>query len=132
MTKTPEAGCGAAILNADGALLLIERLTAPEAGHWGLPGGKVDFGEPVKAAVVREIAEELGVTIALTRLACLTEMIGLDDHRHWVSPVYEAEIVSGTPQILEPDKHGGWGWFALNDLPSPLTAPTRQYLTSRS
>ena len=127
----PEAGCGAAVHDADGRLLLIQRLRPPEAGSWGLPGGKVDFGERAEAAVVREIAEELGVRIALNGLACLTETILSDDSRHWVAPVYYAKIISGAPRILEPEKHGGWGWFDLEALPDDLTTPTKQYLASR-
>lgn len=129
---TPQAGCGAAIHDAKGRLLLLQRLKAPEAGAWGLPGGKVDFGEPVKAAVMREIKEELGVEIALTGLACLTEIIDKGDGRHWVSPVYRAQIVSGTPKLMEPDKHGGLGWFDLSQMPEVLTTPTLQYLSSRA
>ena len=127
----PEAGCGAVIHDVDGRLLLIQRLKPPEAGSWGLPGGKVDFGERAEAAVVREIAEELGIRIALNGLACLTETILSDDNRHWVAPVYYAKIISGAPRILELEKHGGWGWFDLEALPGDLTTPTKQYLASR-
>ncbi|MEL7481011.1 MAG: NUDIX domain-containing protein [Pseudomonadota bacterium] len=128
----PEAGCGAVIYNERQELLLIQRLRAPEALHWGLPGGKIDFGEPVKTAVAREIREELGIEIEVGRLACLTETIGADDGRHWVAPVYLATILSGTPAILEPEKHADWGWFALDALPDPLTTPTQQYLAHRA
>lgn len=132
MTRRPELGCGAAIHNAEGHLLLIRRLSEPEAGAWGLPGGKIDFGEPSESAVIREIREELGVTIALNGLACLTETIDAGDGRHWVAPVYAAYILCGEPKIMEPDKHGGWGWFDLQTLPAPLTRPTRHYLNCRA
>lgn len=126
----PEAACGAAILNEGGELLLLQRLTQPEAGCWGLPGGKIDFGETATAATAREIAEELGIEIHVGPFACLTETIDGGDGRHWVAPVYEAHIVSGTPRLMEPAKHGGWGWFSLDDLPEKLTTPTHQYLKS--
>lgn len=126
----PEVGCGAAIYDEAGRLLLLQRRTAPESGAWGLPGGKVDFGEPVQSAIIREIAEELGIVIRLNHLACLTETILSDDGRHWVAPVYTASIVSGVPSIMEPEKHGGCGWFALDALPANLTTPTCQYLDS--
>lgn len=125
---TPKAGCGAAIHDDAGRLLLILRRKDPEAEAWGLPGGKIDFGEPARKAVVREIAEELGVVIELVGLACLTETIDLASGSHWVAPVYRARIVSGEPTLLEPDKHGGWGWFEISDLPERMTTPTRQYL----
>ena len=64
--RVPGVGCGAAIVR-DGRLLLVKRKRPPEAGCWNLPGGKVDFGERVEDAIVREIAEETGLKIALLR-----------------------------------------------------------------
>jgi ADP-ribose pyrophosphatase YjhB (NUDIX family) len=129
--RKPEAGCGAAICDDDGRLLLIQRLREPEAGAWGLPGGKIDFGEPAAETARREIAEELGIKIEILGLACIAETINAGDGRHWVAPVYDARILSGTPSILEPEKHGGWGWFALNALPAPLTEAARSWIRSR-
>ena len=111
-----------------GRLLLIQRLKEPEAGAWGLPGGKIDFGERSEDTARREIEEELGIVIELTRLACIAEIIDGGDSRHWVSPIYEARIVSGAPRVMEPEKHGGWGWFALDDLPGDLTTPAIAWL----
>lgn len=119
----PRVGCGAAILRG-GALLLVLRLRQPEAGHWGLPGGKVDWGEATRATCAREIAEELGLTITPGRLLCIAETIDLGDGRHWVAPVYLVEDCVGEPVVLEPDKLGGCGWFALDALPAPLTSAT--------
>lgn len=127
----PGAGCGAAILDDTGRLLLIQRLKEPEAGAWGLPGGKVDFGERAEDTARREIAEELGVEIELTGLACIAETIDKGDGHHWVAPVYEARIVAGEPRVMEPEKHGGWGWFALDNLPEYLTTPVHDYLASK-
>ncbi|MFN4023717.1 MAG: NUDIX hydrolase [Hyphomonas sp.] len=126
-----EAGCGAAILDDQGRLLLIQRLREPEAGAWGLPGGKIDFGERAADTARREILEELGIEIELTGLACIAETIDAGDGRHWVAPVYDARILSGTPDVLEPEKHGGWGWFALDALPEKLTSPVRDWLAAR-
>lgn len=130
-TRPVEAGCGAAILDDEGRLLLIQRLREPEAGAWGLPGGKIDFGERAADTARREILEELGIEIELTGLACIAETIDAGDGRHWVAPVYEARIVSGTPDVLEPEKHGGWGWFALDALPERLTSPVHDWLAAR-
>jgi len=132
MSKIVEAGCGAAILDEAGRLLLIQRLRQPEAGAWGLPGGKVDFGEPAEETARREIREELGIEIELTGLACIAETIDAGDGRHWVAPVYAARIISGTPEIQEPEKHGGWGWFAPGEMPEKLTSSVRAWLASRA
>ncbi len=128
LNKRVYAGCGAAIWNTHNALLLIQRLREPEAGHWGLPGGKIDFGETAQTATIREIQEELGITIHLTQLACIAEIIDRGDSAHWVSPIYEAKIISGIPSLQEPEKHGGFGWFLRDKMPKNLTIPTLQYL----
>ncbi len=130
MTGKPACGCGAAIRDDQGRLLLIQRLRPPEADAWGLPGGKVDFGERAADAARREIREELGLEITLGRIACIAETIDVGQGYHWVAPVYEAHILSGEPVNLEPEKHGGWGWFSLADLPDMLTTPARVYVAS--
>lgn len=118
MTEKPGVGCGAAILRG-GRILLVERRKIPEAGHWNLPGGKVDFLERIEAAVKREIREEIGVELALQSMLCVTEMIGVDG-QHWVSPIYRATIAEGEPVNCEPDKIASIGWFPLDAPPSPL------------
>lgn len=117
-------GCGAFITDGKGRLLLVKRRRDPEADHWGLPGGKVDFLEPVPDTIRREIAEELGVEIELTGLLCVVDQIDADAGSHWVNPVHRARIVSGVLAIMEPDALADWGWFALDALPTPLTLST--------
>ena len=130
MTARPEVGCGAAIFDDSGRLLLIQRLTEPEAGAWGLPGGKIDFGEPARETAGREIAEELGIEIEVGKLACISEIIDAGDGRHWVSPIFFARLVSGEPRLMEPGKHGGFGWFSLDALPPSITTPTKALLNA--
>lgn len=119
----PGVGVGAAIVR-EGALLLVLRLREPEAQHWGLPGGKVDWGEGVRTACAREIAEELGLTITPGRLLCMADTIDKGDGRHWTAPVYLVEDCVGDPVVLEPDKLGGCGWFPLDALPERITRAT--------
>lgn len=130
-SRRPGVGCGVAIVRG-GRLLLVLRLRQPEADHWGLPGGKVDWGEPVRAAAAREIHEELGLTITPGRLLCMADTIDAGDGRHWTAPVYLVEDSVGEPAVMEPDKMGACGWFPLDALPSPLTAATRAALAALS
>ena len=83
-------GCGAFIRRSDGRLLLVLRGRAPEQGHWGLPGGKVDWMEIVEDAVVRETLEETGLHIHLQRVLCVVSQFerALSPPQHWVAPVY--------------------------------------------
>ena len=115
----PRVGCGVAILR-DGKLLLIRRARPPEAGCWSLPGGKVDLWERAEAAARREIAEELGVRLGALELLCVVDYVAPEEGAHWVSPAFLATAFEGEPALLEPDKHTGLGWFALDALPGPL------------
>jgi 8-oxo-dGTP diphosphatase len=119
----PRLGCGAAIV-VGGAILLVRRLKEPEAGFWGLPGGKVDLYEETPLAVAREIAEELGVTIRPERLLCVADHIDAAAGLHWTCPIYLVNRFEGEPRLMEPDKHAAFGWFAVDALPAPLTTVT--------
>src|ERR1700760_859329 len=115
----PRVGCGAAIVR-DGQILLMRRLKAPEAGCWGIAGGKVDLYETAAEGARREIAEELGVAIAADRLLCIVDQIDREAGDHWLSAVFLAETFEGEPVILEPHKHEGLAWFDLSAPPAPL------------
>ena len=123
----PRVGCGAAIFR-NGRLLLVQRKRSPEAGHWGLPGGKVDPYEKVADTAAREIDEELGIRIEAPELLCVVDQIDRAGEQHWVAPVFLVEAFIGEPVIREPEALADMGWFALSSLPSPLTEATRQAL----
>lgn len=129
-TARPRIGCGAAILDDQGRLLLIKRRRAPEADHWGVPGGKLDWGESARLCAQREVAEELGITLVAGAVLSVTDMIA-DDY-HWVAITYRVERFEGEPQIQEPHALSEWGWFALGALPAPLTAATRDAVKALS
>jgi len=121
--QRPRVGCGAAILDSQGHLLLVKRVKNPEADHWGVPGGKLDWGEAASTCAEREIHEELGISIKAERVLAVTDMIAPD--YHWVAITYAVEHWDGEPAIQEAHALHEWGWFPLYALPSPLTAATR-------
>lgn len=102
---------GAAIVRAGRVLVTRRRLPEDLAGGWEFPGGKVEAGEAPDAAVVREVAEELGCEIAVTGQLSGAEQIrpGL------VLRVAVAEIMAREPIPFE---HDMVRWLAPEDLGS--------------
>jgi 8-oxo-dGTP diphosphatase len=123
----PKVGVGG-IVHKDGQVLLLLRKRAPEAGTWSLPGGRVEFGERLEDAVVREVREELGITVEVESLVCVTNHIVPDENAHWVAPAYRVRLVSGVPQNLEPEKTAAIEWFPIAGLPENLSISARSAL----
>lgn len=127
-SSAPRVGVGAFITDGAGRVLLIQRRRDPEAGCWGLPGGKVEFGETLVETVTREILEEVGIVIAVGEMICVVDQIDLAAATHWVAPTYRARILEGAPVNCEPQAIAALGWFGRDDLPSPLTLSARRSL----
>jgi len=70
----PLVGVGAIVLDGP-RVLLIQRGRPPAVGAWSIPGGLVDVGEPVEAAVRREVAEECGLRVRVHDLVGFVDRI---------------------------------------------------------
>ncbi len=75
----------------DGKLVLVRRAEEPEIGAWAFPAGYVDRGEAVEDAAVREVREETGLEVEITRLLGLYSRAG----DPVVLAAYSAEVVGG-------------------------------------
>jgi len=95
----PLLGVGAIVVDGP-RVLLVQRGQPPAVGKWSIPGGLVDVGEPVEAAVRREVAEECGLTVRLHGLVGFVDRIIRDaDGRvqyHYVLLDFLATPESGT------------------------------------
>ncbi|MEI6669378.1 MAG: NUDIX hydrolase [Acidobacteriota bacterium] len=94
----PIVGVGGVTI-VDGHVVLIKRRFAPLAGRWSLPGGGVEIGETLAAALVREMREETGLDVEVGPLVDLFDRITIDaDQRvqfHYVLADYLCRSIGG-------------------------------------
>jgi 8-oxo-dGTP diphosphatase len=79
MTERPEL-CVGAIAVSDDHILLIRRGRSPGKGLWSVPGGRVESGEAMAEAAVRELREETGIEAVCEDLVGWVERMGHGYH----------------------------------------------------
>jgi 8-oxo-dGTP diphosphatase len=104
------------VIIEDGHIVLIQRDRDPFRGRWALPGGFVNYGETVEAAVVREIFEETGLHTCIKRLVGVYSEPDRDPRGHTVSVTFLLTATGGT--LKGGDDAFDARWFGLDDLPS--------------
>ncbi|MGQ9753175.1 MAG: NUDIX domain-containing protein [Thermaceae bacterium] len=116
-----------ALIEKEGRVLLVQ--TTKWRGLWGIPGGKVRLGEPLEAALRREVKEEVGLELMEIRLALLQEAVFSPEfHRpaHFLLINYFARgegLVRPNEEIL------AWAWVHPLEAGSfPLNSFTRLLL----
>ncbi len=118
-----------ALIDADNRVLVAQR---PEgkalAGLWEFPGGKLEPGERPEPALIRELSEELGITVKEECLAPLTfASFGYPDF-HLLMPLYicrrwEGQVASREGQALKWLRAGRLRDLAMPPADEPLIPP---------
>jgi len=122
------------IVDADGRVLLARRPPGkPLAGLWEFPGGKVQGSERPEEALIRELAEELGIDVTESCLAPLTFASHTYDTFHLLMPLYvcrrwEGEVTAMEGQELAWVRPIRMGDYAMPPADEPLKAMLRDLL----
>jgi 8-oxo-dGTP diphosphatase len=104
--RRPVAAVGVICLRGDD-VLLVQRDSAPMAGHWSIPGGRIEWGESAKAAALRELKEETGCNAALVGLVDVVDALfgrrqaGDEIWGHYVLIDYAARWTAGEPAAAD-------------------------------
>ena len=102
MTRKTVFVAACALIDSDGRVLLAQRPPGkPMEGLWEFPGGKVEADERPEETLIRELKEELNVTVSEPCLAPLTFASHIYPDFHLLMPLYVCRRWEGTVQPLE-------------------------------
>ena len=110
----PQLAVSAAIFR-EGKILLVRRARSPGKGFYSLPGGRVEFGESLHAALHREVDEETGLKIEIIGLAGWREVLpGTTGGGHYLIISFASRWIAGEPVLN--DEHDDFKWLAPDGL----------------
>jgi len=99
-------------------ILLLKRNKLPFQGLWGLPGGKIKFGEHVDEAAIREIREETGIeSIFKSIRGIVSEKINENKETKTHVLIFVCELALSSSEIIQ-SREGSLKWFDLNRISS--------------
>jgi 8-oxo-dGTP diphosphatase len=121
----PAVGVGAILIDSD-QILLVRRGRGPAQGSWALPGGRVEAGETLAEAVVRELREETGLEGVCGPFIGWVERI--DDEHHFVIMDFLVTILDGQEPVAGDDA-AEVAWVPLVDVAEwPLVDGLAEFL----
>ncbi|GLK82103.1 hypothetical protein GCM10017653_01720 [Ancylobacter defluvii] len=107
-----------AVVIRDERILLVRRANPPDQGRWGYPGGRIEWGEAVHAAALRELAEETGIAADSPELIDVLDFIEADPAgtlaHHFAMIAVACRWLSGEGEAA--DDALETGWFTLADV----------------
>lgn len=116
----------------DGAVLFSQRRGGYGDGEWHVPAGKLEAGESLEAAAIREAKEELGVTIRAADLQLVHTAHAATAKEPRLGFFFHVHRWTGAPTNQEPDKCHQLTWGYLDELPDPFLSGVDQALRAWS
>lgn len=128
-TATRPEVCAGAVAVVDDRLLLVRRASGPGSGRWAVPGGRVEPGETVSGAVVRELREETGLRATCGDFLGWVERIG--DGYHYVILDFWVTVIDSPERAIAGDDADALAWVPLDDVATwPLVDGLAEFLAS--
>lgn len=101
------------ICDGNGNVLVQNKVNHPAWHGWNFPGGHVEKGEYVTPSVIREMQEEMGLTIEAPRLCGIKEFHRAEDGKRYIVFLYIADRFTGE---LKASNEGEVFWYPLSAL----------------
>lgn len=110
------------ILKKENSILLIRRSAENKfaPNHFSMPGGRVEANESFTTALIREVKEELSITINQADLSFAHAFYKKGAENEFAAFVFECSKWTGDIQNCEPLKHSELKWVDINHLPEPM------------
>lgn len=103
------------LIKYEGKILLINRNKPPYIGQWGLPGGKVEFNEMLREAMLREVKEEIGLSCEFVKFNCVEHKRMYGNDKAFVA--FYCTLNALGSEVVESEE-GELKWFG--DLPDNI------------
>ena len=103
-----------AVAVVDDRVLMIRRGHGPAAGEWSVPGGRVEAGELLESAVVREVAEETGLDVVVDELLGWVERFHGDTH--YVILDFRVTVLDPDRSLQARDDAAEAAWIPIAEL----------------
>jgi 8-oxo-dGTP diphosphatase len=130
MSERPVPGVGVAVIDA-ARVLLVRKDRGPWSGHWAVPGGRVEMGERLADAAIREVREETGLDVRLGPVIWTGEVIDSEvpPQWHFVLVDYVGFVLGG--DLIAGDDAAEARWVTIDEARQLTLIPTMPALFER-